>query len=412
MRILIVSQYFWPENFRVNDLAIELRNRGHEVVVLTGIPNYPSGAFFSGYGFFSKLKERWNGIDIIRMPLIPRGNGGGLQLALNYLSFALLASLLSPFRCRGKYDVIFVHEPSPITVGLPAIVMKFLTGAPVYFWVLDLWPESLTAAGGVKSPLLLKSVSRLVRFIYGRSDKVLVQSKGFIEPVRSHGIPSDKIAYFPSWAEELYHPVTAPASFRSEFGLPEGFYLMFAGNVGAAQDFESILSAAERLKDDKDIHWLIVGDGRMSGWVSEQVKLRGLRETVHILGRHPVERMPEFFAAADAMLVTLKSEPIFALTIPGKVQSYLACGRPIVSMLDGEGGRVVEEAGAGYACASGDAEALAELVLKMANLSAAEREAMGSSGRHYYEKHFERDHLLSKLESWMTNGVSGVRMGE
>lgn len=403
MRLLIVSQYFWPEPFRINDLAVAFRDRGHDVVVLTGLPNYPGGSFFPGYGIFRRWRETLDGVEVVRVPLIPRGRGGGMRLALNYLSFACMGSLMVPFRCRGSFDAIFVHEPSPITVAFPAIVMKWLKRVPIYFWVLDLWPESLAAAGGVRSERMLNLVGRMVHYIYRQCDKVLVQSRRFIGPVRDRGVAPDDILYFPSWAEDFYRPVAKPEAFRREFGLPEGFLLMFAGNIGAAQDFESVMAAAESMKAHRDIHWVIVGDGRKSGWVREQIAARGLEATVHMLGRHPAERMPEFFAAADAMLVSLKSEPIFSMTIPAKVQSYLACGRPVIAMLDGEGGKVVEESGAGFSCASGDASALAELVLRMDALSAEERARMGASGRRYYEKYFDRDMLFARLESWMTN---------
>lgn len=408
MRLLIISQYFWPEPFRVNDLAVAFRERGHDVTVLTGMPNYPSGSFFPGYGIFRRWRERLDGVDIVRVPLIPRGRGGGVRLALNYLSFAIMASLMAPFRCRGAFDAIFVHEPSPITVAFPAIVMKRLKRIPIYFWVLDLWPESLAAAGGVRSLRMLNLVGRMVRFIYRQCDKVLVQSRRFVGPVQDHGVKSDDILYFPSWAEAFYRPLAKPAAFRREFGLPAGFLLMFAGNIGSAQDFEAVLAAAEMLKEHRDIHWLVVGDGRKAGWVRDQISAKGLDATVHMLGRHAAERMPEFFAAADAMLVSLKSEPIFSMTIPAKVQSYLACGRPVLAMLDGEGGKVVEESGAGFACASGDASALAEAVLRMETLPPEERERMGARGRRYYEEHFDRDMLFSQLESWMTSaGIDG-----
>jgi len=407
VRLLIVSQYFWPENFRINDLAVAFRERGHDVTVLTGVPNYPEGSFYPGYGLFRKRREQWNGIEIIRMPLIPRGNGGGLRLALNYLSFAFFASLLAPLRCRGHFDAIFVHEPSPITIGFPAMVMRRLKKAPLFFWVLDLWPESLEAAGGVKSAKILNWVGRMVRYIYSGCDRVLVQSRRFVEPVGAHGVARDDILYFPSWAEELYRPLPRSTAFDEKHTLPEGFRIMFAGNIGAAQDFESILSAAEELKSDSHIQWLIVGDGRMGEWVRKQIDARGLGATVHMLGRHPVEMMPEFFAAADAMLVSLKAQPIFAMTIPGKVQSYLACGRPVIAMLDGEGATVIEESGAGYPCAAGDAGALAAAVRRMAELAPEARERMGADGRRYYEEHFERNMLFSKLEAWMTNACAG-----
>jgi colanic acid biosynthesis glycosyl transferase WcaI len=401
VNILIVSQYFWPENFRINDLALALHDRGHSVTVLTGTPNYPSGRFFDGHGWFRRSRENWNGVEIRRCPLIPRGNGGGLRLALNYASFALMASLLGPWKCPGKFDAIFVHEPSPITVALPALVLRRLRGSPVLLWVLDLWPESVAAAGSMRSPLVLAMISRLVRFIYRRCDRVLVQSRGFIARVLAQGADPARVLYFPSWAEAIFTQAPA-AQAPLPLALPHGFRVLFAGNIGAAQDFETILAAAEQLREARDIHWIIVGDGRMAGWVREQVLARGLSDTVHLTGAFPLEAMPPLFAQADALLVTLKADPIFALTIPGKIQSYLACGRPIVGMLDGEGANVLRESGAARVSPSGDATALAANVMALHQMQGEARQAMGEAGREYYRQHFERDHLMSQLEQWFT----------
>ncbi|MDX8412972.1 MAG: glycosyltransferase family 4 protein [Mariprofundales bacterium] len=402
MRILVITQYFWPENFRINDLVAGFCQRGHQVTVLTGMPNYPAGALYAGYSIFRPARERYQGADVVRVPLIPRAGGGGIRLALNFLSFALSALLLAPFRCRGDFDVIFVHEPSPMTVGLPALLMGRIKRAPILFWVLDLWPESLEAAGGVRSPSVLWLVRAMVAMILRNSYRVLVQSRAFIDNIASLGIARDKILYFPSWAEELYRPLPASrALFQQRFSLSDGFYLMFAGNVGVAQDFKAIMRAATRLRDRLDIHWLIVGDGRMASWVKAERAKQQLEKTVHLLGAFPVEEMPQFFAAADALLVSLKDEPIFSLTIPGKVQSYLACGRPVIAMLNGEGGRVIEESEAGMVCASGDDAQLASLLCAMAALPQSAREAMGQRGRAYFESHFEREMLFSQLEQWM-----------
>ncbi|MBM3345039.1 MAG: glycosyltransferase family 4 protein [Betaproteobacteria bacterium] len=406
MNILIVSQYFWPENFRVNDLALALRDRGHSVTVLTGTPNYPSGRFFDGHGWFRRSSENWKGVEIRRCPLIARGSGGGLRLALNYASFALFASLLGPWKCPGKFDAIFVHEPSPITVALPALVLRRLRRGPVLLWVLDLWPESVTAAGSVRSPLVLGMIGRLVRFIYRHCDRVLVQSRGFIARVHAQGADPTRVLYFPSWAEAMFTQATQPPR-PLPVALPSGFRILFAGNIGAAQDFETILAAAELLRDIKEIHWVVVGDGRMAGWVREQVLARGLTDTVHLTGAFPLETMPPLFAAADALLVTLKADPIFALTIPGKIQSYLACGRPVVGMLDGEGANVLRESGAARVGPSGDAKALATNVMALYQMRGEARQAMGEAGRAYYRQHFERDRLMTQLEQWFNQARDG-----
>lgn len=401
MNVLIVSQYFWPENFRISDLVQGLCQRGHRVTVLTGLPNYPEGRVFPGYGLFGKRREDYRGATVVRVPMLPRGKGGGLRLLLNYLSFAFFASMLAPFRCRGKYDVIFVYEPSPITVGLPALVLKKFKKAPIAFWVQDLWPESLSATGAVRARWALKLVERLVKFIYGGCDRVLVQSEAFIPSIEKLGVSRDRIAYFPNSAEDLYEPVTLPEDAPERIGLPDGFRIMFAGNIGAAQDFGTILGAAERLKHYPEIHWLILGDGRMLPWVREQIEERGLGASVHLLGRYGVEAMPRYFSLADAMLVTLKKEPIFALTIPSKVQSYLACGRPVLAALDGEGARVVQEASAGVVAPAEDAEGLADAVLRMYQMEAGTREQFGLNGLRYFGANFERTMLLDRLEGWL-----------
>jgi colanic acid biosynthesis glycosyl transferase WcaI len=409
MRILIVTQYFWPEPFRINDLALGLRERGHDVVVLTGTPNYPAGTFFPNYGFFGRARDDFQGIPVVRVPLIPRGNGGKLRLALNYLSFALFASVLAPFRCRGGFDAIFVFEPSPITVGLPALVLKKFKKAPLLFWVQDLWPESLSATGAVRTRWILRAVERLVRFIYRHCDRILVQSRAFAAPIAALGVDPEHIYYFPNSAEALYRPVEPVRDMKAAVDMPQGFRIMFAGNVGAAQDFATIIEAARQLKAHKDIHWIVLGDGRMRDWVSSQIEAHGLQSTVHLLGRHAMEEMPAFFALADVMLVTLRRDPIFALTIPAKVQSYLACAKPILAALEGEGARVIVEAGAGIAVPSENPAALANAVLELVDMSREERQAMGLRGRNYFEQHFERERLLNKLDGWMATLKSATR---
>jgi glycosyltransferase involved in cell wall biosynthesis len=401
MKILLISQYFWPEEFRINELAAMMAVSGHQITVLTGIPNYPGGRYFPGYGCLRQKKQRYKGIDIVRVPLIPRGKGGHIRLVLNYSSFALSASLLGPIKCRDAYDVVFVYEPSPITVGFPAIVMKKFKSAPILFWVQDLWPESLVATDAVHSNLILKIVDVLVRFIYARCDRILVQSRSFVDAIARLGVEPSKIEYFPNSAEAIFDNARGSLTEIPDVQFPEGFRIMFAGNIGAAQDFETILQTAELLREQENIHFVIVGDGRMLPWVRDQLDIRGLAKTVHLLGRHPLDSMPAFYARADVMLVTLRKDPIFALTIPAKVQSYLACSRPIVAALDGEGARVVEESGAGLACPAEDPQSLAKTILKVYNMKREEREEMALRGRAYFENNFKSDILLHRLDKWL-----------
>jgi colanic acid biosynthesis glycosyl transferase WcaI len=398
LRILLVSQYFWPEDFRINEFVHRLAERGHDVEVLTGKPNYPGGEFFPGYGFFRPLRDAFGRIKVFRVPLLPRGKGSGLRLALNYLSFAFFASILGPFLCRNRYDGILVYQPSPVTAAFPAIVLKWLGAGPVLLWVQDLWPESLSATGAIQSPMVLRVVGWFVRRIYRASDRLLVQSEAFRSSVLRHGGREETIVYLPNSAEELYSPMTLPSSEPEHAEMPAGFRVMFAGNIGAAQDFESIVAAADQLRDE-DIQWVVLGDGRMADRVREQVKDRALEHRVHLLGRRPLASMPRFFSLADAMLVTLRNEPIFALTVPAKVQSYLACAKPIIAAINGEGARIVEESGAGIACPAQDPSSLAASVLKMKRLSRSERDRMGEAGRQYFAANFSLELTVERLEN-------------
>ena len=406
MKILIVTQYFWPENFRINDLVAALVERGHKVTILTGKPNYPAGSFFSGYGYFSKSREPCQGAQIKRVPVLPRGNGTSLRLALNYASFAFFGLALGPFYCRDRYDLIFVYQPSPVTSVLPAILLKKIKKVPLQLNILDLWPETLVATGAVRSRLVLGMVEKLTSLIYRHCDQILVQSKGYIEPLIEKGVAASRIEYFPTSAEDLFKNPGKGSAAQTLPVLPSGFRVVFAGNVGDAQDFETILSAAELTRSKPDIHWIVVGDGRRLDWVRTEIEKRELRQ-VHLLGRFPLEDMPFFFHEADVLLVTLRKDPVFAMTIPGKVQSYLASGKAIVAAIDGEAARIISEAGAGAAVPAGDPERLARAVLELHKLTESERSQMGARGKEYFEQHFDREKLLKKLVGWMEKLVAG-----
>lgn len=403
MRILVVSQYFWPENFRVNDLVAELVRRGHEVTVLTGEPNYPGGVIFPEFKAAPNAYDRYEGADVIRVGLLPRGQGG-LRLVLNYLSFVVSASILGTWRLRGRpFDSIFVFEPSPITVGIPAIVLKWTKRAPIAFWVLDLWPQSLEAVGAVRSKFVLSLVDRLVRFIYWQCDAILAQSRSFIDAIGRQTDDESRIVYFPSWAEETSLDSSPLAPEVPE--RPDLFNIVFTGNVGEAQDFGSVLEAAEELRSEP-VRWIIVGDGRKSAWLAEEVQRRRLNDQVIMPGRFDLDRMPSFFRHADALLVTLRDEPIFALTIPGKVQTYLAAGIPILAMLNGEGARVVSDAGAGLSAPAGDSAGLVAAISSMMAMNDDEKHAMGQRGPACLRRDFDRNMLIGQLEKLLKHLAS------
>lgn len=402
MRILVVSQYFWPENFRINDLSASLREKGHEVTVLTGEPNYPDGDKFDFYLENPDLYSYFHGCNIVRVPIIPRGKGK-LGLILNYLSYFISASTIGLWKLhKESFDVVFVCQLSPVTVALPAILYKKIYKKPIVMWVLDLWPESLSSVGFVNSKKILNITGRLVSYIYNQCDQILAQSKSFMAAIKSSSKPDSNILYFPSWAESVFD--SEKHSVNEEKFDKQSFNILFAGNIGEAQDFPSIINAMELLKNKNiNVTLNIVGDGRKLSWVKEEVYRRHLGNFIKLFGRFPLESMPSFYRQADAFLVALKDTPIFSMTIPGKVQSYMASGKPVLTMLGGETANVIKEANCGLAAPSGDFHALAKNIETMFMMPEEERIALGINGKNYSEKAFNRDIQISFLEKILSN---------
>jgi glycosyltransferase involved in cell wall biosynthesis len=397
VRILIVTEYFWPESFRINDLASGLRARGHLVDVLTGMPNYPGGHYYKGYSPWGPFREDHLGTTVIRVPVIARGRGQGWRLCLNYLSFAVMASLRLLLHRQKAWDVSIVFQPTPITTVLPALLLRALKGTPVVTWVQDLWPETVAASGLVRAPWVLQAAQPVCNWIYRNCDRLLAQSEAYVPRLAATGIELGKVDYLPNWAEDLYSVGEIPAGLELETWA-EGFPVMFAGNLGRVQALDVVLAAADRLRHDLAIRWVFVGDGVLRAWLETEVARRGLADHVHFLGRRPVDEMPRLFARAGAALVSLKRDEVLALTVPSKVQSYLAAGLPIIGSLDGEGARIINESGAGWATAAGDGEGLAESVRRMSALSPQQRAEMGNRGRLYAGSHFDRGSCLDRFE--------------
>lgn len=408
MRLLVVTQYFWPENFRINDLVSGLVERGHEVTVLTGKPNYPSGKVFSEYRNEPSRFSKYEGADIVRVPMISRGRSG-IRLALNYMSFLVNGSIFGSMALRGKsFDAIFVFEPSPVTVGIPAIVIGKFKKAPIIFWVLDLWPDTLSAVGAVRSKILLGILGKLVSFIYNRCAYILGQSRSFVKSIKKYCSDADKVIYFPNWAEDIFTKKNTQEAAPELDQDDDKFTVLFAGNIGEAQDIPTILDAADILRGNRGIRWVFVGDGRKYEWLKEQVAARCLQDNVILLGRFPVERMPEFYAHADALLVSLKKDPVFCSTIPGKVQSYLMSGVPLIGVLDGEGSEVIKEAHAGFTCSAGDSICLAEAVRRMSEFPKDVLREYGDNGHRFANNEFNRSSLMSKLETLLERSAGKV----
>jgi glycosyltransferase involved in cell wall biosynthesis len=402
MRILIVSQYFWPEEFRINDLAKSLKEKGHVVEVLTGKPNYPIGKVFPGYRAWGCQQENHHGVHINRIPILARGHTSW-RLALNYLSFVLSGLFFSPLILRKKeFDVIFVYAPSPILQTIPALFLGWLKKCPVVLSVQDLWPESLSATGYIKSRLVLKIVEKIVRFIYRHTDLLLVQSKAFEKPVRALEAHTP-IIYYPQSVDSAFVNCTSN-DVPNLPGIGKGFSLIFAGNIGTAQAVDVIIQAAILLKKYSDIHFVIMGDGSRRKWMLSEVERLDL-SNIYLPGRFPIEMMPSFMQKASALLVTLADQPIFALTIPSRLQVYLAVGRPIIACMNGEGARLVIEAKAGFSTPAEDPQALANTILRMYEKSDSEHEQMGESGRKYYSENFEHNQLVEQLIKYLKSVI-------
>jgi len=393
--VLILSQYFWPESFRINEIAESLRDAGCKVSVLTGQPNYPDGKVFDGYSAFGCGRSQHpSGIPVYRVPLVPRGQGSAIGLALNYLSFVLAGATLGPWLLRGqRIDVVFVYGISPILQAVVGVVLQYTHGAKLVTWVQDLWPQSLAVTGYLRNERALAMVAAVVRWIYRRSDLLLVQSEAFRSMVREYagGTP---IEFHPNPGERAFEQ-SGPDELAA-LSLPVGFNVVFAGNLGNAQSLDTILDAAELLRDRVRVRFVLIGSGGRTAWLEQQLRLRQLTNVL-MPGRFPVEQMPALLRQAAVLLVTLARSPIMELTIPSKVQAYLAAGKPIIASMDGEGARIVAESGAGLACPAEDAIALADAVAALSEADEQRLAEMGRAGRDYYTKHFHPDTLARAL---------------
>jgi glycosyltransferase involved in cell wall biosynthesis len=402
MRILIVSQYFWPETFLINVVVGSLKRAGCEISVLTGQPNYPDGVIFPGYRAGGIGKQIHDGYVIYRVPLVTRGRGSAGRLVANYLSFIASACIFGSWALRKqRYDIVFVYGISPILQAIVGVWFKLIKGAGLVTWVQDLWPESLVVTGFVRNKYILRIVAAVVAWIYRSCDLLLVQSQAFISPVQAMA-GNTPVVYFPNPGEVAFTREAEPGNIPA-LQLTSGFNVVFAGNLGTVQALETLLDAAEILLPYEDIHFVFIGSGSRSVWLDAQVTLRRL-SNVGLPGRFPAEAMPGILAQASVLLVSLVRSPIMSQTVPGKVQAYLAAGRPIIAALDGEGARVVLESGAGMACPSEDSAALVQAILKLRATPAVALQRMGEAGRRYYDKNFDP----SVLASWLMTQLNDV----
>lgn len=395
MNILISTQHFYPESFYINSVANTLKSLGNSVTILTGKPNYPDGYFYHGYSFLAPFKEIWNGIDIFRLPIIPRRSKSKLMLTLNYISFIFSGCLLGPILTRNlKPDVIYVYATSPLLQALPAIFLGYIKRCPVVINVQDLWPESLQATGYITNKFVISIVSVFVRFIYSSASLIIVSSRPFLNSIDRFN-PSANIRYLPNSVDPIFflppnNNVSIPSCFE------ESFTVVFAGNVGSAQGVPAITEAAMLLSTYNDIHFIILGTGSELAWMREQKKLHKIKN-MHLLGKFPLDSMPTMLSKASILLLTLADRPIFSATVPNKLQAYMAVGKPIVVCANGEAAKLVSEAECGLSVPAENGPQLAKAIKYLSSVPKSHRDMMAENAKHYSLKNFDHLSLMKEL---------------
>lgn len=393
MKILVVCQYYYPEPFRISDICETLIQKGHEVTVLTGLPNYPEGRVLDEYRHGRKRIETLNGVKVIRSFEIGRGNSH-LMLFLNYFSFAISASLKALF-IKEEFDVIFVNQLSPVMMGIPAMAYKRRYHKKILLYCLDLWPDSLAAGGIKEGTVIYRLFFKISKWIYNAADMILVTSSMFKDYFKSTlGVTTENIKHLPQYAEDLFT--------QSVDVLPRSdkFNFVFAGNIGDMQSVETIIKAANELRDHSDIAFHIVGDGSKSDECKQLADSLGLVNVV-FYGRRPINEMPHFYEIANAMLITLKDNKTLSYTLPGKVQSYMAAGKPIIGAINGETSHVIKDSGCGFCCAPEDYKGLAALILQFCNSD--KKEQMAANARRFYFENYSKERFMAGLEDALIN---------
>lgn len=404
-KVLVVCQHFWPESFRINDICDFLVEKDCDVEVLCGIPNYPTGKFFDGYSFFKNRKQTHNGVKIRRAFEIPRGSNTNFRIFINYISFPLASLFHIPRLLTKRYDKIFVFTYSPIIMATAGILVGKIKKTEITLYVLDLWPENLFSVLKIKSRILRSMARRISHWHYRQADKLLVLTETMKNKVAEISkLQEDKILTLPQACEKVYETAVHDKELASKF--KGGFNILFAGNISPAQSFETVISAAKILKKDglSDINWIIVGDGMSRKWLENEVEKASLKDSFYFEGLKRVEDIPRYTDFADVLMGCLVKSDLLEATIPAKVTSYIAAGRPMVMAIDGEARILINDTiKCGYAGPTEDSEALAINIKKVYHMSEHGRRKMGQRARDYHFKHLERNILLNKLYNFMFN---------
>jgi len=398
MKILVVCQYYYPEQFRINDICEQLVHYGHSVTVLTGLPNYPMGKILPEYKWGRKRKETINGVNVLRCFEIGRKNGV-IGMALNYGSYMVSASVKALF-LKKEFDVIFVYQLSPVFMTLPGVVLKKRSHKPLYLYCCDIWPESLKNYIADESSLIYKTVSKFSRYLYSQCDAITVTSKPFIDYFnQAHSIPIERISYNPQHADDNYLEM----DFLVDDDVTD---FVFMGNIGIAQDIDCILEATEKIKSIPKFKVHFVGDGSYLETSKDLAKQKGLEDLVVFHGRHPLDEMPNFYKLADACLLTLKDDSLVGWTMPSKLQGYMAAGKAVIGAINGAALDVISESNCGVCVKASDSEALAEAMKEFIQDPDKFKEC-GENGRNYFKSHFTKEIYMRKLEKTLIKMVEG-----
>ena len=400
--ILVVAQYFYPESFRINDIATEWVKRGYKVTVLTGIPNYPKGEYYEGYSKTEKRHEIWNGIEIIRLPIEPRKTGS-LKLIKNYISFVTTGRRWVR-KTKLKADVVFTFEVSPMTQALVSVWYARKEKIPHILYVTDLWPENVEIITGIHNRLVIGSIQRMVDYIYNSSDRILTSSNSFIDAIRKRGILDEKIEFWPQYAEDFYKPVKNEGC--TEIPDDGVLNLVFAGNIGFAQGLGILPEAAKKLQSEGLlVRFNVIGDGRYLPELKRLIENNRVDEYFNFIDRKPAEKIPGYLAVADALLITLSKSKVFSITIPAKTQSCFACGKPILVSADGEVQEIIRSAQAGLVSDAEDIEGLVVNIKRLCEMDKNEREQFGKNVLKYSSEHFNKKLLLDRMDKILQGGI-------
>ncbi|MCF1619985.1 glycosyltransferase family 4 protein [Tetragenococcus koreensis] len=397
-KILVISQYFYPEQFRINDICETWVQKGYEVTVLTGIPNYPQGDFFNGYGYTKNRRQMHQGIDIIRIPIIPRKRSS-IMLGLNYISYVISGKLWSLFN-KKEFDYVFIYEVSPITQAIPAVSIAKRLKIPCYIYVMDLWPENFQIITGINNTFVIGMINKIVDYIYKNCTKIFTASKSFKKNIEERGIDSNKIYFWPQYAEDFYQPAQEKSPKIKQDGK---INLTFAGNIGEAQGLDILPAIAEKVKSEKmNVRFNIIGNGRYKTTLIAEIQGKKVDDMFRFIDPVPPEEVPSILNASEFSLITLKKDEILSMTIPAKLQSSMASGAAIFLIADGEAQEIVKESGAGYYNHPDDINGIMADLRKITKKNNDHINQMKQNARKFYEKNFDKKYLLNKMDEFLT----------